>query len=1079
MIKRSPFSLKTLLLGAFVFVGGLPILVMGIMASRTISEDIARDVHSRNMLIAQSLMGNVQIFLEKSFSFLKQIQSTVVENHYIRKSEIPAYLDSSLNTNPDFESIELLDENGTVRFTAPQNPEMIGINRSGQYFYAHAKQENKPHWSPSFISMQTATPTLTLAIPVKGGMLVGYLDLASLNAITDKIRAEKGGYALLLDQEGTVIAHPDRRKVSERQNLKHLLFGGPEEPDMDGNFSYTENGISYLASLCRTKEPHWMVVVSVPADEAFKPVDRVRALFRTGTALVILLSVIIVFFTVRKTTKPLSQLVRDTQRIAEGHYYLEEKPPGYREVDELVSQFRQMAHVLRSREEALREQQQFIEQIMDTMVDMLCVFDPNTGKPLRWNRAFRDKSGFGDDDIAASRFPDDWYRKEDANKLREAVKKLGSGSAIVELSWIGKDETAIPLEFSVTLVKDETGKPKYIIAVGRDITDRKRAEAEIMKAKAAAEAANSAKSRFLAGMSHEIRTPMNPILNLTRLLLETELDAQQRDYAENVLDASETLLFLLNDILDLAKVEAGKLELNTVDFNLEHVLNAVVGLMFGKAREKGLYVKQAVAPDVWQHLHGDPMRLRQILLNLVSNAVKFTHDGGITIAIRSESEDERCVIIRFAVSDTGIGIPRDKRHVLFKPFSQVYDSTTRKYGGTGLGLAISRQLVEMMGGELGVESREGEGSTFWFTASFEKRAGSTYPPSDVPKTPIGNLPHLTNFDILVVEDNRLNGKVVRSLLDYMGLHSDLATDGLEALQMLHKKTYDLVLMDVEMPEMDGIEATKRIRSPDNEASTDHKTPSHVPIIAMTAHAMKDAREYFIERGMDDYVCKPIDPGEFYRILLKYIKPASDAPKGANRKKQHGPLPEMVHVDVREGLANLNNDMDLYSGTLDYFISHYTDALEKISSLLNSGDVEDAGRFVHTMKGHAAMIGAGRLFETLRAIEKELSSDTLTKLKGPLDAVIQEIGAADLTPFSSDAVGPEGRPEDSSRLKPLYVELETALRGRRPALCQRCVDRIEQIALPEEERHLFESLKQLIREYQYDDALRLLERRLSV
>ena len=235
-MKRLTFSLKAILLFSFVSVGGLPILVMGLIAGQMISEDVDRDVRAQNLLIAQSLSGEVDIFLQKSFSFLKQIEETVIEKRYIKEDDITAYLDSSLKTNGDFESVEVLDEEGVVRFMAPPDPNVIGINRSGQAFYSHVRRQNQPYWSPTFISLQTGKPTLTLAVPVTGGMVVGYLDLASLNAVTDKIRVGMQGHALMVDQEGTVIAHPDRQKISERQNLKHLLFSGQEKQPLGGEF---------------------------------------------------------------------------------------------------------------------------------------------------------------------------------------------------------------------------------------------------------------------------------------------------------------------------------------------------------------------------------------------------------------------------------------------------------------------------------------------------------------------------------------------------------------------------------------------------------------------------------------------------------------------------------------------------------------------------------------------------------------------------------------------------------------------------------------------------------------------------
>ena len=346
-------SLKAILIFSFIFVGGVPILVMGFITGQIISKDVAKDVRSKNLLIAQSLSAEVDMFLKKSFSFLKQIENTVIEKRYIKKDEITSYLESGLKINRDFDSVEILDERGIVRFMAPRNENIIGINRSGHAFYTYVKRRHQPYWSPSFISLQTGQPTLTLAIPVNGGMIVGYLDLASLNSVTDKIGNRIKGHALMLDQEGTAIAHPDRQKISERQNLKYLLFRGQTKQPSEGNFSYSEDHREYLASLSLVPHTQWMVIVTVPAEEAFKPVTHVKELIITGAVIVFLVIVMIVLFSLRKVLPPLSQLARDTRNIADGHYIFEKRPASYREIDDLVAHFQRMASVLRNREKAL------------------------------------------------------------------------------------------------------------------------------------------------------------------------------------------------------------------------------------------------------------------------------------------------------------------------------------------------------------------------------------------------------------------------------------------------------------------------------------------------------------------------------------------------------------------------------------------------------------------------------------------------------------------------------------------------------------------------------------------------------
>jgi CheY-like chemotaxis protein len=384
-----------------------------------------------------------------------------------------------------------------------------------------------------------------------------------------------------------------------------------------------------------------------------------------------------------------------------------------------------------------------------------------------------------------------------------------------------------------------------VVSVTRDITAAERA---LARAKAAAEAANESKSQFLAAMSHEIRTPLNGVLGMNGLLLNTPLTPEQRRFAELIRSSGQTLLTVINDILDLAKIEAGRMELEIVEFDPSATLDEVVSLLSVRAQAKGLTMSLKMPPDLPHALRGDPSRLRQVLFNLVGNALKFTEQGSVDIEVTHRPLPEDRIELTIAVRDTGIGIAPDAMPKLFDRFMQADATTARRYGGTGLGLAISREIVDLMGGRIEVDSAVGVGSTFRVVVPMVR--GDAEALAAAESTLHAGL-DMGGLRILVAEDNGVNQILIKAILDQMGHYSDIVANGIEAVQQVQSTHYDLVLMDIQMPEMDGEAATRAIRAlPDGVAS--------IPIIAMTANAMVEHREAYLATGMDDYVSKPIN-----------------------------------------------------------------------------------------------------------------------------------------------------------------------------------------------------------------------------
>jgi len=643
--------------------------------------------------------------------------------------------------------------------------------------------------------------------------------------------------------------------------------------------------------------------------------------------------------------------------------------------------------IVAEKKNSSNQESQYARSLIEASLDPLFTINPE-GKITDINNASIDMTEVTREDLIGTDFFE-YFTEPD--KAREIYKQVFAEGFIADSPLTIRDEKLTEVLFNGSVYKDEYGKVIGVVVVARDITDHKRIEKELKdaklnaesatkiaeeakeiaeKAKKIAEDAVKSKQQFLSNMSHEIRTPMNAIIGFTKVLLKSDLDAKQKEYLTAIKLSGDALTVLINDILDLAKVDAGKMTFEQTPFKMAASIAAMIHLFETKIQEKNLKLIKEYDDKIPGVLVGDPVRLHQIILNLVSNAVKFTSKGEITIRAELLDEDEVNATIEFSVTDTGIGIEEDRIEHIFENFQQATSETARLYGGTGLGLAISKQLVESQGGSITVKSKPEEGSVFSFVLPFRKTNAKV----ELEKVMNILTSKVHKAKVLVVEDIALNQLLMKTLLDDFGFEHDIADNGRIAIEKLHKKSYDIILMDLHMPEMNGFEATEYIRG---------KMNSHIPIIALTADVTTADLAKCTAVGMNDYISKPLDEKLLYDKIIELLKD----------RESNDPLPakKPEYVDLTSLKRRTKGDRELMMEMISLYIEQTPPLIKQMKQGVHDKDWGSVYSAAHKLIPSFSIMGMHQDFEdTAKKIQEHSGTQKHLEEVNPLVLQLEEV-----------------------------------------------------------------------------------------